>query len=115
MIEQNPALETVIRRRLEMARVDRVAQSSVKPLSEPLPKGLRRRARTTPPEVLAAKKVKNQAKVAAYRSRLPVRGLRTVKLWVLDTRDPEFAAEAGRQAQIIAAGYESNSGGDDHG
>ena len=39
----------------------------------------------------------------AYRTRLRAQGLRPVQIWVPDTRAPEFAAEAHRQAVAVAA------------
>ncbi|MSP82184.1 MAG: DUF3018 family protein [Alphaproteobacteria bacterium] len=41
-------------------------------------------------------------KVRAYRERLRAQGLRPVQRWVIDTRSPEFAAEAHRQSLAIA-------------
>lgn len=41
-------------------------------------------------------------RVAAYRQRMRDDGLRPVQLWVPDTRDPDFRAEASRQARLIA-------------
>jgi len=41
-------------------------------------------------------------RVAAYRQRMRDDGLRPVQLWVPDTRDAGFRAEASRQSQLIA-------------
>lgn len=51
-----------------------------------------------------AKKPKTSAeRMAAYRKRKRAAGLRPVQIWVPDTSTAEFAAEARRQAQAIAA------------
>ena len=44
-------------------------------------------------------------KVRAHRARLRARGLRPIQLWVPDVRQPEFAAEAHRQSQAVAASF----------
>lgn len=41
-------------------------------------------------------------RVSDYRERLRRSGLRPVELWVPDTRDPNFAAEAQRQSRAVA-------------
>ncbi|MEI2713325.1 MAG: antitoxin MazE family protein [Nocardioides sp.] len=38
----------------------------------------------------------------AYRARMRAQGLRPVQIWVPDVRSPEFAAEAHRQAALVA-------------
>lgn len=61
--------------------------------------------------MLSASKRKSRAaackslreKVQAYRNRLRAQGLRPIQIWVPDTRSPKFAAEARRQARLIAA------------
>ena len=50
----------------------------------------------------AEKSRKTRAKVKAHRDRLRAQGLRPIQLWVLDTRTPEFAAEARRQSRLLA-------------
>lgn len=42
-------------------------------------------------------------RVEGHRQRLRAQGLRPVQIWVPDVRSPEFAAEAHRQAQAVAA------------
>lgn len=42
-------------------------------------------------------------RVSAYRARMRARGLRPVQIWVPDVRSPDFAAEAHRQSQRVAA------------
>ena len=42
-----------------------------------------------------------QDKFRAYRARKKTAGLREVRLWVPDTRTPEFLAEAKRQAALL--------------
>jgi|GEM_PF-1271290 len=37
-----------------------------------------------------------------YRERMRAKGLRQVTIWAIDTRSPEFRAEAARQSQLIA-------------
>ncbi|HEX3937430.1 MAG TPA: antitoxin MazE family protein [Xanthobacteraceae bacterium] len=37
----------------------------------------------------------------AYRERMKKKGMRLVHTWVIDTRSPEFKAEARRQARLI--------------
>lgn len=44
-----------------------------------------------------------RGRVAAHRAELRRRGLRPVQIWVPDTRAPGFAAEARRQARLVAA------------
>ncbi len=41
-------------------------------------------------------------KVRRYRARMRARGLRSIQLWVPDTRAPGFADEARRQARAVA-------------
>ena len=41
-------------------------------------------------------------KVRAYRERMRARGLRTVQIWVPDTRTAEFRKEAHRQSLAVA-------------
>jgi Protein of unknown function (DUF3018) len=43
------------------------------------------------------------ARVQAYRARLRAQGLRPVQIWVPDIRTPEFAGEAKRQSEAVAA------------
>ncbi len=45
----------------------------------------------------------SRARVSAYRDRLRAEGLRPVQLWVPDVRSSTFAAEAQRQAALVAA------------
>ena len=42
-------------------------------------------------------------KVRRYRARMRARGLRSIQLWVPDTRAPGFAKEARRQARAVAS------------
>lgn len=42
-----------------------------------------------------------QSKFQAYRARKKAAGLREVRMWVIDTRSPEFQAEARRQAALL--------------
>ena len=42
-----------------------------------------------------------QSKFQAYRARKKAAGLREVRRWVIDTRTPEFQAEARRQAALL--------------
>lgn len=42
-------------------------------------------------------------RVTAHRARLRAQGLRPVQIWVPDVRSGEFAAEAHRQARLVAA------------
>jgi hypothetical protein len=41
-------------------------------------------------------------RVGEYRRRMRERGLRTVQVWVPDVRTESFAAEAHRQASLVA-------------
>ena len=41
--------------------------------------------------------------MSAYRARMRAQGLRPVQIWVPDVRSPDFAAEAHRQAVLVAA------------
>ena len=41
-------------------------------------------------------------KVSAYRARLRAQGLRPLQIWVPDTRQPAFLAEAARQSALIS-------------
>ncbi len=40
--------------------------------------------------------------MSAHRARLREQGLRPVQIWVPDVRSAEFAAEAHRQARLVA-------------
>lgn len=52
-----------------------------------------------------AKKAKPSAsRVAAYRQRMRAKGLVQRTVWTLDTRNPEFIAEAKQQSMAVAAG-----------
>lgn len=42
-------------------------------------------------------------RVRRHRAKLREGGLRPIQIWVPDTRAPEFAAEARRQSQAVAA------------
>lgn len=42
-----------------------------------------------------------RSKFAAYRARKKAAGLREVRMWVPDTRSPEFRKEAARQAALL--------------
>ena len=42
-------------------------------------------------------------RVSAYRARMRAQGLRPVQIWVPDVRTPDFAAEAHRQSELVAA------------
>jgi hypothetical protein len=42
-------------------------------------------------------------RVRAHRARLRAMGLRPIQIWVPDVRSPDFAAEAHRQARLVAA------------
>jgi hypothetical protein len=42
-------------------------------------------------------------RVNAYRARMRAQGLRPVQIWVPDVRSPDFAAEAHRQSELVAA------------
>lgn len=41
-------------------------------------------------------------RVRAHRARMRAQGLRLVQMWVIDTRSPEFAAQAHRDSLAIA-------------
>lgn len=43
-----------------------------------------------------------RSRVRAHRARLRAQGLRPIQIWVPDVRSPDFAAEAHRQARLIA-------------
>jgi hypothetical protein len=47
-------------------------------------------------------------RVGEYRRRMRERGLRPLQVWVPDVRTATFAAEAHRQASLIAAADETN-------
>ena len=49
-------------------------------------------------------------RVAAYRKRMREKGLVQKTIWTLDTRSPEFVAEAERQSLALAA---NDPGGDE--
>ncbi|MGD9537001.1 MAG: antitoxin MazE family protein [Alphaproteobacteria bacterium] len=49
-----------------------------------------------------SKRNASRTKVQAHRARLRAQGLRPIQIWVPDTRSPEFAAEAHRQALALA-------------
>lgn len=51
----------------------------------------------------------SREKVAAHRARLRAQGLRPVTIWVPDTRAAEFAAEARRQSEAVAASEEERA------
>jgi len=42
-----------------------------------------------------------RSKSSAYRARKKAAGLRELRMWVPDTRTPEFKAEAKRQAALL--------------
>jgi hypothetical protein len=43
-----------------------------------------------------------RGRVRAHRARLRALGLRPIQIWVPDVRSPDFAAEAHRQARLVA-------------
>lgn len=46
------------------------------------------------------------AKMRRYRAKLRAKGLRPVQIWLPDTKDPKFRAEAQRQMKIISQSRE---------
>lgn len=42
-------------------------------------------------------------RVNAHRARMRAQGLRPVQIWVPDVRSPQFATEAHRQSELVAA------------
>ena len=53
-----------------------------------------------------------QDKFRAYRERKKALGLREVRKWVVDTRTPEFLAEAKRQAELADQGKDVREAAD---
>lgn len=51
-----------------------------------------------------------RSRVTQRRKRLRAQGLRPVQYWAQEVKSPEFAAEARRQALVVA---ESDAGSDD--
>jgi len=47
-------------------------------------------------------------RVGEYRRRMRARGLRPLQVWVPDVRTATFAAEAHRQASLVAAAGEND-------
>lgn len=47
-------------------------------------------------------------RVSEHRRRLRARGYRPVQIWVPDVRTSEFAAEARRQAELVAKSGRAN-------
>jgi hypothetical protein len=47
-------------------------------------------------------------RVSEYRRRMRERGLRPLQVWVPDVRTATFAAEAHRQASLVAGADENN-------
>ncbi len=43
-----------------------------------------------------------RSRVSAHRARPRAQGLRPIQTWVPDVRSPDFAAEAHRQARLVA-------------
>ncbi len=58
------------------------------------------KAENTPRNAEAKRKAREKAR--AFRERQRAKGLRLVQHWVVDTRTPEFAAEAHRQSLAVA-------------
>ncbi len=59
---------------------------------------------STPPRTPGKTPAKSAAlRVAAHRQRMREAGYVQKTIWVHDTQDPAFIAEAGRQARAIAA------------
>ena len=49
-----------------------------------------------------------RSRVKAHRARLRAQGLRPIQIWVPDVRSPAFAAEAHRQARLVATSPAAN-------
>jgi hypothetical protein len=49
-----------------------------------------------------------RSRVSAHRARLRAQGLRPIQIWVPDVRSPDFAAEAHRQARMVASSPAAN-------
>jgi Protein of unknown function (DUF3018) len=49
-----------------------------------------------------------RSRVRAHRARLRAQGLRPIQIWVPDVRSPDFAAEAHRQARLVADSSAAN-------
>jgi hypothetical protein len=49
-----------------------------------------------------------RSRVSAHRARLRAQGLRPIQIWVPDVRSPDFAAEAHRQARLVASSPAAN-------
>lgn len=50
----------------------------------------------------ARKKRATREKVKSYRARMRAKGLRLIQIWVPDTRNPRFVAQARRQGLAVA-------------
>jgi hypothetical protein len=78
--------------------------------TRPRPSAKRAQARTSRDEPSAVKASRGNSsrnkssrdKVRAYRERMRRRGMKLVQIWVPDPESPYFAAEARRQARLIA-------------
>lgn len=57
----------------------------------------------TPRSARSVQTSSSRDKVRAYRRRMRAKGMRLIQLWLLDTRTPEFAAEARRQSLLANA------------
>lgn len=51
----------------------------------------------------------SRSRVRAHRDRLRAMGLRPIQLWVPDVRSPDFAAEAHRQARLVAESHAADA------
>ena len=61
-----------------------------------------RTSRDRTPGVKGSRTKSSGDKVSAYRERMPRPGMKRIEIWVPDPKSPYFAAEARRQAQMIA-------------
>ena len=50
-----------------------------------------------------------RSRVRAHRARLRAQGLRPIQIWVPDVRSPDFAAEAHRQARLVAGSHAADA------
>ena len=59
-------------------------------------------SRDRTPSVKRARAKSSREKVKAHRERMRRRGMKLIQIWVPDPKSPYFAAEARRQARLIA-------------
>ncbi len=60
-------------------------------------------------ELITRTNIYSKERMAVYRAKMRSKGMRSVQIWLPDTRSSQFIEEARRQSLIIASDKEDNN------